>query len=241
MTMNNQIYYLSFEQLKDKKILENFIYPNKEINYYISDDFSNSFYIQLAYEGFISVSQTIQNNQYLLPEIQFEYAVLEFKNLHIPKKVKKLLNKKDIFEFRVDYNFAKTLDKLISTHKDPWLEGKYLKTLQNVYKQTHNNFKLTSFELYDKNTKELISGEIGYIIGSTYTSLSGFTTRKKKYNNWGKLQMILTANYLEDKKFDFWNLGHPYMQYKIDLGAKILTREEFLKRWKKSRELKPYH
>lgn len=37
--------------------------------------------------------------------------------------------------------------------------------------------------------------------------------------------------YLENNKFSFWNLGHPYMQYKFDLGAKLYAREEFLKKW----------
>ena len=37
--------------------------------------------------------------------------------------------------------------------------------------------------------------------------------------------------YLEKNNFSFWNLGHPYMQYKFDLGATSFSREEFLKRW----------
>ena len=77
----------------------------------------------------------------------------------------------------------------------------------------------------------LIAGEIGYKIGKTYTSLSGFSKKDKKYNNWGKLQMILLAKHLEENSFSFWNLGHPYMQYKFDLGAKLYSREDFLEKW----------
>ena len=53
----------------------------------------------------------------------------------------------------------------------------------------------------------------------------------KKYNNWGKLQLILLGKYLEKENFSFWNLGHPYMQYKFDLGAITYKRKDFLKRW----------
>ncbi len=88
-----------------------------------------------------------------------------------------------------------------------------------------------SVELYDKRTKELIAGEIGYKINSTYTSLTGFSLKEKIYNNWGKLQLVLLAQYLEKNNYSFWNLGHPYMQYKFDLGAKIYSREEFLEKW----------
>jgi hypothetical protein len=88
-----------------------------------------------------------------------------------------------------------------------------------------------SIELYDKNNEKLVSGEIGYMISKTYTSLTGFSSKSKLYNNWGKLQMVLLAFYLEENRFDFWNLGHPYMQYKFDLGAKLYSRDDFLKRW----------
>ena len=90
---------------------------------------------------------------------------------------------------------------------------------------------LVSIELYDKNNEKLVSGEIGYMISKTYTSLTGFSSKSKLYNNWGKLQMVLLALYLEENRFDFWNLGHPYMQYKFDLGAKLYSRDDFLKRW----------
>ncbi|MEN8717560.1 MAG: hypothetical protein ABF301_02725, partial [Sulfurovum sp.] len=78
---------------------------------------------------------------------------------------------------------------------------------------------------------ELVAAEIGYLIGKTYTSLTGFSSKEKLYKNWGKLQMVLLGKYLEKEKFDFWNLGHPYMQYKFDLGALKYSRIDFLKRW----------
>ena len=45
--------------------------------------------------------------------------------------------------------------------------------------------------------------------------------------------MTLLAQYLENNHFSFWNMGHPYMQYKLDLGASILDREVFLLKWLK--------
>ena len=98
MSSQNVVYYISYEDIQNQDILFNDIYSKLETNYYISDDFSKDFYIYLAYLGFISTSITLQDKFYLLPEIQFEYAVLEFKDLHISKKVKKLL-KEDNFHF----------------------------------------------------------------------------------------------------------------------------------------------
>lgn len=226
------IYHISQKDLNDKHTLFNFIYPNLDLTYYVSDDFSPSFYIDLARAGFISVSDYVNDSkQYLFPEMQQSYAVLDFENLHISKKVKKLLKDESLYSFTVDQNFEKVLELIDNYHKDNWMKGKYLELLKEL--KTYNDdksFKLISVELKSKSG-ELVAGEIGYKIEKTYTSLSGFSD--KKYNNYGKLQMVLLAKYLESNSFSFWNLGHPYMQYKLDLGAKVLPRNKFLNRWLK--------
>lgn len=232
MNKENIIYLISQEELNNKDILFNFIYPNEKSNYYLSEDFSKDFYIKLASLGFITTSITLNNKFYLLPEIQFDYAILDFENLHISKKVKILLNK-DTYEFHINKNINLLLEKIENYHKTNWLKDEYKELILslNTYKHLEINFEIMSIELYDKNSQELIAGEIGYKINSVYTSLTGFSSSDKRYNNWGKLQLVLLANYLKEKEFSFWNLGHPYMQYKFDLGAVSYPRKEFLKRW----------
>lgn len=225
------LYLIEKEDILDKNTLFS-IYKNQNINYYISEDFSKEFYILLAKSGFICVSLLLEKQFYLLPEIQFEYAILDFKDLHISKKIKKLLSQNN-FHFTINSNIFKVLEKLELYHKENWLCDKYKDLVIDLHKNSNNDFSLLSIELYDKNSNELIAGEIGYEIKSTYTSLSGFSSKNKIYNNWGKLQMVLLANYLEENNFSFWNLGHPYMQYKIDLGAKVYSREDFLIKWLK--------
>jgi len=44
----------------------------------------------------------------------------------------------------------------------------------------------------------------------------------------------LLSKYLEKNGLSFWNLGHPHMEYKKKLGAKVYARQEFLKRWNKA-------
>lgn len=232
MQKKNIVYYITYDDIQDKDILFNHIYSNTDTNYYISEDFSEDFYIRLALLGFISTSATLQNKFYLLPEMQFEYAILDFKDLHISKKVNSLINKNQ-FEFCVNKNFDLVVEKIEKFHKHSWLKDKYKQLILSLKNYHHENidFKIISIELYDKDTKELISGEIGYKINSTFTSLTGFSSKEKKYNNWGKMQLVLLGKYLEEENYSFWNLGHPYMQYKFDLGAKTYSRNEFLERW----------
>ena len=232
MKEKSVVYYLSLEDIKDENILFNYIYANLDSNYYISDDLSPEFYTLQAINGFIATSINLENKFYLVPEIQFEYAILDFENLHISKKVKKLLNKND-FIFSINTNMKEVIKNIQTHHKSNWLTNEYYEILEKVkeYKNPNIDFELLSIELWDKSKTILIAGEIGYKIGSVYTSLTGFCLKDKKYNNFGKLQMVLLSLYLEKNNFSFWNLGHPYMQYKFDLGAITYKREAFLKRW----------
>jgi len=231
-TEDSTIYYLKNEDITNHEILFTHIYSNMQSNYYWSDDFSEEFYVNLAYAGFICVSNYIDDKFILLPEIQFEYAVLDFKDLYISKKVKKLL-KNNEYHFSINEHFEDLLSKIELYHENCWLSGKYLELIKNLknYQNRSMPFKLLCIELTCKKTNELIAGELGYVIGSTYTSLTGFCNKSKEYNNWGTLQLVLLAQYLEQEEFSFWNLGHARMDYKLKLGAKVYSRVDFLNRW----------
>jgi len=204
-------------------------------DYYWSNDWSQEFYIKLAQMGFICTTYDTKEGLVLLPELQFEYGILDFKNLHISKKVQKLikLNNSTLY---FNTRFDEVLERFSLQHKNNWLKDEYLKLVKELYKDNNklNNFKLCSVELICNENKELIAGELGYIIGKTYTSLSGFSTKEKRYNNYGKLQLVLLAKHLEKEGFSFWNLGHPHMQYKQKLGSVTHSREKFLKRWQEA-------
>ncbi len=229
-----EIYYIVQDVLNDKELFTHQIRENITNNYYWSDDWSENFYINLAKAGFISTTYDTKEGLVLLPELQYAYALLDFKDLHISEKVKKLLKKQN-YTFTINTKFDEVLDAISKTHKYNWLKDKYIEVMKNIYtKNSFENFKLVSVELCDKETNELISGEIGYIIGETYTSLTGFSSREKVHNNYGTLQLVLLAKYLQERKFSFWNLGHPHMEYKKRLGAKVYKRKDFLQRWDKA-------
>lgn len=227
------IYYLTLENLEDETILNDYIYSNMTENYYWSDDYSPEFYVKAAKCGFITTSM-YQNDMFiLLPEIQFSYAVLDFDEIIIPSKVNKLI-KENKYKLTINERFDEVLQKIKTYHKDSWIKDEYINIITQINKIYNQNkdFKFYSAELVEKETNLLISGEIGYQVGSTYTSLTGFTTKDKKYNNCGKLQLVLLNYYLKENNFKLWNLGHPQLQYKIDLGAKVYNRKDFLKLWK---------
>jgi Leu/Phe-tRNA-protein transferase len=230
-TTQRQIPYITLEDVNSQATLEQSIYSNLRVNYYWSDDFSLQMYIALAQAGFISVSYDYEDRLLLLPEIQTHYAVLDYENLRIGKRVAKLLRSA---RFRLAFNtrFDEVLSSIQNAYEDCWMKGEYAQLMRTLSQNTYDNFELFSTELYNEDSGELVAGEIGYITHNVYTSLSGFHATEKCYNNWGTLQLVVLAQHLEEQRIRFWNLGHPHMKYKVDLGAKILDRADFLMKWR---------
>lgn len=224
--------YLDAQAVSKSSILDEYIYPDDR-EYYWCDDFSPETYIAFAKAGFISVSHGKGEEMILFPEIQSEYAVLDFSDLHISHNVAKKIKKGG---YRLEFNTS--IDDVITSiqnaHERCWLSGKYAELIRTLSKNSYEDFSLISTELFDEENGELIAGEIGYITRNVYTSLSGFHNPDKRYENWGSLQLVLLGNHLENEKVRFWNLGHPQMEYKIDLGAKVVSRADFLEKWELS-------
>jgi len=226
--------YIQLSDLADPHRLINQIYLNGLDNHYITDDYSPEIYDALAFAGFISV--TIEDHagrSYLLPEIQFSYAVLHWDNLHLPKRFKKFLSKHivaDNYRISINHNIDAVFNGIKKHHHDNnWMSQPYYTMLKELgkSKQTYQ-LQLASVELWDEET--LIGGEIGYFNGRVYTSLSSFFD-KQNYPNFGKVQIVALALLLQQSGYAFWNMGHPYMQYKFDFGALEYSRFDFLKLW----------
>ncbi len=226
-TIQLGIHHLPYDVVTDRDLLQETVYPDMRKNYYWSEDFSAAYYIAQAKAGFIAVTDHFEEEELLLPEIQFAYTLLDFEDLHISRKVRKLLGHKEL-QLTISDELDEVAHAIEMTHRNNWLTPKYLNMLKET-KGKENHFRVISVSIHEED--ELAAGEIGYIIGKTYTSLSGFTRREKRYRNYGTAQLVLLARYLQKEGFAFWNLGQPYMAYKLALGAKVYERAEFLERW----------
>jgi len=218
--------YLDLHQLQNPVLLQ-YLYQNMIDDYYWSDDFSPRFYAAQARAGFMAVTEVHKGQELLLPELQKSYAVLDFVDLHISKKVRKLI-KKNRYTLHAGLVLDPVAQKIREHHLHSWLSPRYLQTLKSL---NSSKLGITVIAVSLRHEGIITAGEIGYIIGSTYTSLSGFASREKKYRNSGTLQLVLLAKWLQKNNFAFWNLGQPYMPYKFAIGAKKISRDEFLARW----------
>ncbi len=218
--------YLSYEKLRNPLLLQQ-MYLDLSTDYYWSDDFSPRFYLAQAQAGFIAIAEQHQGEEILLPELQRSYALLDLADLHISRKSRRIL-KRDRPHLHVGMVLHPTAERIRAYHRHAWLTPRYEATLETL--NSHRTpLKVITATLYHQ--KRPIAGEIGYILGRTYTSLSGYSSRDRRYRHYGMVQLVLLAQWLQRHGFAFWNLGQPYMPYKFALGAREHTRKAFLDRW----------
>ena len=222
-------------------------------DYYLSADWSKEFYLLQAARGFIAVGYTTPSGQDLvLPQFQFSYCLLDFDQIHISSKLKKSLRKLADWRLRINHDLSGVLQKLNEYHPNSWINDSYRSLIQDLHadgplvirdpiENTEVFFQLCSIELYDPE-HQLVAGELGYVLGGTYTALTGFCERRKNVS-FGKVQILALAKTLEKCGFQFMNLGQPptdqLMQYKAEIGGIVFSRSDFLCRWKQAIKAPP--
>jgi len=215
------------------------IYPDLTRNFYWSDCWEPAFYVALARAGFITVARREPRmGAILLPELQFAYAVLAMADLRRVRAVSRLLANdliaREGYELRITRRPGRVLDLIGANYgRNSWIIPPYASLFHQLAGSSSGNFAAVAVELVSRAAGQLVAGEIGYFTGAVYTSLSGaFDRGNRRWNHAGKLQLYLLGKLLRELGAAFWNLGHPYMKYKFDLGATETPRLGFLDLWR---------
>jgi len=210
-----------------------------ESSLYWSDCWEPAFYVALAREGFISIALADQEHgELIVAELQEAYAVLDWGDFHVSRKLAKLLRSERLVELapelRLGDSCERVLERLADYHgRDTWLIPSLLQLFLDLERTPPPGFRLHAVELWSGSEERLVAGELGYSIGRTYTSLSGFCRpEERRWRHFGTLQLHLLARALEERGYAFWNLGHPQLAYKHAIGAQVVPRTRFLQRWR---------
>jgi Leu/Phe-tRNA-protein transferase len=193
----------------------------------LSLDFDPAFIARLMAAGFLVMSCALENdeksgvtekNYILMPKHHLIRSCLFFPDLHIKKSVQRLLSK---YELRFDVEFDRIIDTCVAVYGDGWLTAPLVDAIKKIRRLDNTPARPVSFGLYRGG--QLVAGEFGIVAGTVYTSYSGYHDE----DNAGTVQMILLCRYLEKNGFAFWDLGMP-LDYKLTLGAREISRGEFL-------------
>ena len=112
-----------------------------------------------------------------------------------------------------------------------WLLDPYAELIQGLADAPISGFWPLAKELRGPDGT-LWAGELGYLIGQTYTCLTGFVASEvPRGGSWGLVQILALSELLRRHGCAFMNMGHAMMAYKLELGARVLNRVDFLARW----------
>jgi leucyl/phenylalanyl-tRNA--protein transferase len=195
----------------------------------VTDCLESAFIAELCAAGFLVMSYTLGNGDVILiPKYHSLRSTLFFDRLHISRSVRRFLPR---YELKLSENnednkdFDRILDACVTVHGGGWLTGTLLQILREIRMTAHSPVQPVSFGLYREGA--LLAGEFGVIAGRVYTSYSGYRLE----NSAGRVQMILTAQYLAAHGFSFWDLGMP-LPYKNTLGAVDIPAVEWTRHFR---------
>lgn len=194
---------------------------------------------QLMIEGFL----TIAGPGYLLPKLHEHRCVIDLPNaFHISKSTRKKANR---FYITINKAFDDVVAGCHEQHESTcWLYPQLVQAFRCIYDQCQQNtpsfsyvtkiigdnssprpchLRFYSIEVWNKETGNLAGGELGYTVGSIYTSLTGFSAEDSA----GSVQLAALGCLLMQHNFTMWDLGME-MEYKKGLGSALIPRKDFV-------------
>lgn len=183
---------------------------------------------QLMAEGFLPIA----TDGLLLPKLHQRRCVIRLpQDLHISRSVRK---KAKQFSLTVNQAFDEVVAGCHRQHgAHCWLYPPLVEAFRAMHTASNNvaqveggilcPVRLYSIEIWNDQLGELAGGELGYSVGSIYTSLTGFAQQSSA----GSVQLAALGQLLSQCQFTLWDLGME-MDYKTGLGSHLMPRDEFV-------------
>ena len=219
-------YQKALENLSKENYIESAV-----LNTIKEDAFSKSFDEKIIREairlGFYPMSTEIKYASLLSVRYHNIKCIITFENFRIPKNTKKYIQDK-FSNCTLTFNKAYDLviENLLKAYPCNWLCPELLSAFNNIHNTPDNFISIDSVEIWRDGN--LIAGELGFITGNTYASLTGFHNEDDS----GTVQMAVLGLLLKELGFMYWDLGMS-IPYKYRYGALEYNKKEQYDLWAK--------
>ncbi len=180
-----------------------------------------------AVAGFMPMAMMIDAGQgrraFLTPKLHHERCLLDPRDTHATRTA---LRESRRYGLSLNRAFDEVLSVCVATHGDGWLLPELVEAIRMLhYGREVRQLAFISMELWSYPTPSpmLVAGEIGYVIGSAYASLTGFS----RVSGAGTVQLAATGAAIAAAGITVWDLGME-IGYKRAVGARVYPRLQFL-------------
>ena len=218
------LYFIQYSPLlksfDDIEKIPELLEDNEVSDYCFYFDFHPEFVAECCKYGYFPMAFEIFNIPLLSIKHHKYKCIITFDELHIPSNVKKLVKNK-FRNLRITFNraFDLCIENIHNIHGENWLYKPLVNSFRTIHNSDNYSVSVNSVEIWDDN--KLVAGEIGFITGNVYVSLSGFYI----VENMGTIQMSALGLFLKNNGFAFWDLGMS-IEYKYRYGARDFNRAE---------------
>ncbi|TYZ60377.1 hypothetical protein PybrP1_003646 [[Pythium] brassicae (nom. inval.)] len=208
--------------------LRQYVFHSQD-DFYVSRHFDPVLLSHLMFEGFLPIASEYRGECFLIPKLHRKRCVLVINGAeHVPKSVKKRGKK---FKLELNRAFDEVVKGCHDQHGVSWLYPPIVEGFRKLYEAgdagveiyPDRHVRFYSVELVDVESGRVAAGELGYTVGRTYTSLTGFS----RVSGAGTVQLHALGRLLHLSGFLMWDLGMS-MPYKLSLGAEDVERDLFL-------------
>jgi len=163
--------------------------------------------------GFYPMSNTFLGKPFMQIRFHGIKEIITWSDFHIPHEAAKFV-RKYFSDCTITCNraFDAVIEGIKAAYEDTWFTDELVSCYRQIHEKPGRYVSIDTVEIWRGD--KLIAGEIGFVTGNVYASLSGFHTE----NHSGTVQMSILGLMLMYSGFLYWDLGM-YLPYKERYGA----------------------
>jgi Leu/Phe-tRNA-protein transferase len=183
----------------------------------------------VAAAGFMPMSATLVTpdgpRSFLTPKLHLMRCLADPASI---RPTRTALGRSSRYSVALKLNFGAAIAGCVRIHGDGWLTEPLVRAFTALAAEPPRDGRpvFLSAELYADGGpagRRLVAAEIGYALGSSYASLSGFSDESGA----GTVQLYALAGLLAELGVTVWDLGMP-LPYKLALGGREYSRDSYL-------------
>lgn len=195
--------------------------------FFLCTQFDTQLIALAAYEGFLPMSIEFWKGPQLALKLHHQRCILELSQW---RKSRSARRKTQGYLLTFNKDPWSVYRGIGEQHESNWLVPELFKAFLPLFEKGRYPVQIVTVELWQEG--QLQAGDLGILSGTRYLSLTGFYRKSGS----GNILLESLAELLKKHGFELWDLGME-MDYKLKMGATLVSRVDFIKTVHQNRDV----